>query len=75
MRDRMCRPSDDPYMRITNGHAERVTYTVEEVAQLLGISRTTAYESVRRGEIPACRFGRRLVVPVRTVDEILSRRS
>jgi excisionase family DNA binding protein len=40
----------------------RATLTVEEAAALLGISRTTAYESVRRGEIPARRFGRRVVV-------------
>ena len=30
---------------------QRLTYTVTEVATLLGISRTTAYECVRRGEI------------------------
>ncbi len=30
----------------------RATYSVDDVAQLLGIARTTAYESIRRGEIP-----------------------
>jgi excisionase family DNA binding protein len=40
----------------------RRTYTVAEVAALLGISRSTAYECVRRGEIPSRRFGRRIVV-------------
>jgi len=58
-------------MSTTNRHNERLTYTVEEVAHLLGISRTTAYQSVRSGEIPWCRFGRRLVVPMRAVDELL----
>lgn len=40
-----------------------VIYTVEEVARLLGISRGLAYEGVRRGEIPAVRIGKRLLVP------------
>jgi len=37
----------------------RSTYTVEEAARILGISRTTAHECVRRGDIQARRFGRR----------------
>jgi excisionase family DNA binding protein len=51
---------------------ERLTYNVDEIAQLLGISRSTAYECVRRGEIPSVRFGRRIVV-VRSVVEGLLR--
>lgn len=39
--------------------------TVEEAAEVLGISRGLAYELVRRGELPALRLGRRLVVPRR----------
>jgi excisionase family DNA binding protein len=39
--------------------------TVEEAAQLLGISRGLAYELVRRGKLPSMRLGRRLVVPRR----------
>lgn len=41
----------------------RVTYTVDQVAALLGIARGVAYESVRSGEIPAIRVGRRWLVP------------
>lgn len=43
---------------------ERLTVTVAQEAILLGISRTSAYERVRRGEIPTVRLGRRLVVPI-----------
>jgi excisionase family DNA binding protein len=46
-------------------HLEPLTYTVEEVAALLGIARGVAYESVRTGEIPATRVGRRWLVPRR----------
>ena len=37
--------------------------TVEEVAQMLRLGRSAAYEAVARGELPAVRFGRRLRVP------------
>ncbi len=50
----------------------RLTYTVPEVAELLGISRSTAYECVRRGEIPALVLGRRVLVARTTVDVLLS---
>lgn len=44
---------------------QSLTYSVEEVAALLGIARGVAYESVRNGEIPATRVGRRWLVPRR----------
>jgi excisionase family DNA binding protein len=40
----------------------RVTYTVAEVANLLGISRATTYALLRRGEIPARRIGSRWII-------------
>lgn len=42
----------------------RVTLSISEVAHLLGMGRTAAYEAARRGEIPTRRLGRRVVVPV-----------
>ncbi len=50
---------------------ERLTYTVPEVAELLGISRTTTYACIQRGEIPALMLGRRLVVSRKAVDALL----
>ena len=41
----------------------RSTYTVSEAAKILGISRSTAYQCARTGQLPVLRFGRRLVVP------------
>lgn len=40
-----------------------LVYTVPEVAQLLTISRNTAYAMVRDGQIPARKLGTRWVVP------------
>ncbi|MFZ0119333.1 MAG: helix-turn-helix domain-containing protein [Pseudonocardiaceae bacterium] len=42
---------------------QRAVYTVVEVAQLLSLSRGTAYALVRDGTIPALRLGNRWVIP------------
>lgn len=41
----------------------RLTLTVSEAAQALGIGRDAAYRAATSGELPTLRFGRRLVVP------------
>jgi excisionase family DNA binding protein len=50
---------------------DRVTITIPEAAELLGIGRSAAYECARRGEIPTLRLGARLVVPVPKVLAML----
>ena len=50
---------------------ERLTVTVDEAAKILGISRNSAYEAVRRGEIPTIRLGRRILVPRSKLEEML----
>lgn len=50
---------------------EKVVYTVDEVAEKLGISRPTAYEGVRMGKIPSIKIGRRLLVPKISFDRML----
>ena len=42
---------------------ETLTYTVDQIAVMLGVARGVAYESVRNGEIPATRVGRRWLIP------------
>lgn len=49
----------------------KFTFTVPEVAQVLGISRSTAYESVRRGEIPSLTLGRRVLVTRSQLEQLL----
>jgi excisionase family DNA binding protein len=51
----------------------RLTLTVEEAGQLLGVSRSYAYELVRRGAWPCRRLGRRVVIPVRALDALIDR--
>jgi excisionase family DNA binding protein len=58
---------------MTANHAtkRRLTLTVEETAELIGISRAQAYRCVKTGEIRAVQLGRRLVVPVVAIEELL----
>jgi excisionase family DNA binding protein len=50
---------------------ERLTYTVPEVARLLGLSRGAAYAAVNAREIPSLRIGRRTLVPRVGLERIL----
>jgi excisionase family DNA binding protein len=50
---------------------DRLVLTVDEVAYLLNISRGLAYELVARGELPAIRLGRRIVIPRVAMEELL----
>jgi excisionase family DNA binding protein len=49
----------------------RLVLTVAEAAEVLGISRTHAYELVARRELPSLRLGRRIVVPRRGLERLL----
>lgn len=53
-------------------HEERLVWSVEETARLLGVSRAHAYELVARGELPHLRLGRRVVVPKHLLDDLLA---
>jgi|GEM_PF-3363026 len=47
-------------------------FTVEELGQILGLSRPTAFKMVARGDIPALRVGKRLIIRRRTIERLLS---
>jgi excisionase family DNA binding protein len=51
---------------------DRLVYTVEEAATLLGISRSFAYEAVQKGDIPSMRIGRRILVPKGAMERFLA---
>jgi excisionase family DNA binding protein len=42
---------------------ERLTRTIDETADILGICRNTAYTAVKKGDIPVIRIGARKLVP------------
>ena len=49
----------------------RRTYSVNEAAAILGISRTTVYQCVRTKELPSLRFRGRIVIPAAVIDALL----
>jgi excisionase family DNA binding protein len=51
---------------------QRATLTVSEAAIVLGVSRSTAYELARTGDLPSLRLGRRIVVPTDALRSLLA---
>ncbi len=47
------------------------SWRTTEAAELLGISRASAYQCVRRGEIPALGLGRRIVITRAQLESLL----
>lgn len=52
--------------------SECLTYSVEEAARVLGLSRNFAYAAVAKGEIPSLKIGRRIVVPRAAIERMVS---
>lgn len=50
---------------------EKLTYTLVEAAQVLGISKSYAYELAKRNELPIVRIGSRIVLPIKRLEEWL----
>ena len=51
---------------------ERIVYTCDEAALLLGISRPQVYLGIERGEIPHIRVGKRILIPCAALDKKLT---
>jgi len=55
----------------SDGQALTLTLTIQETADLLGISRSKAYEAARVGQIPSIRVGTRLLVSRRRLEQMI----
>jgi excisionase family DNA binding protein len=44
-------------------------YGIPDVAKALGIGQTTAWALIRDGKLPACRLGRRTLVPAQALTD------
>jgi len=51
------------YDMFDGSKTDRETVNVEEFALRAGISRGSAYEAVRRGDVQSIRLGRRILIP------------
>ncbi|MFC1970462.1 helix-turn-helix domain-containing protein [Chloroflexota bacterium] len=52
--------------------AESLVYDVPTAGKLLNLSRATAYSLAAQGVIPTIRFGKRVVVPRKALEELLA---
>jgi excisionase family DNA binding protein len=50
---------------------KKLTLTVKEAAEMLGISEYLAYEAVNKGIIPHIRIGRRIIIPYHNFEKWL----
>lgn len=53
-------------------NGERLTVTVREAAKRIGVSHVSLYNAIERGEFPALRIGRRIVVPIAALEKYLA---
>lgn len=52
---------------------KRMTYKVNEVAEVLGLSRTTIYKLINLGELTRIKLGASTLISAESVDALLSR--
>ena len=52
-------------------NAQKYVLSVEDAGKRLGLSRPSAYQAVKRGELPVIRIGRRILVPVVALEKML----
>jgi len=51
---------------------DKTVFSVAEVAEILGLSRNSTYEAIRRAEIPSVKMGRRVLIPREALQRVLS---
>lgn len=47
---------------------------MQEVSEVLGISKSHAYEMAKTGELPIIRLGRRIMVSVKELQEMIDKK-
>ena len=52
---------------------EKLTYAVKEVAELLGLSRSSMYQAIRNNSVPSLRIGGRILVSKIELEKLLGR--
>ena len=55
------------------GYPQPLALSVSDAAKRLGIGRNSAYEAIKRGELPHLKVGRRVLIPVAALEALLAR--
>jgi excisionase family DNA binding protein len=59
--------------KVTPRPAERLAYSVDEVAQITGLSRDLLYDQMRTGQLGFIKVGRRRIITRHHLDAFLDR--
>jgi excisionase family DNA binding protein len=49
-----------------------MTYTIDETAEITGVSRATAYRLIKDGTFPSIKIGKRLLVPRKALYQFIN---
>lgn len=54
-------------------HDTKLTYSVSEVAEILGMSKAAVYNAVKKGKFPIAviQVGERIIIPAKALHELL----
>lgn len=52
---------------------KQLVISVRDAGRLLGLSKNSAYQACKRGQIPSIRCGGRILVPVAKLEQLLGR--
>jgi excisionase family DNA binding protein len=56
-------------------NAMKIAYTIKETAQALGCGLNKTYNLVKTGELKSFQFGKKIMIPAQSIEEIIKRRS
>jgi excisionase family DNA binding protein len=54
---------------------EKMCLSVEEMGEMIGISRSNAYELTRKKGFPSVRLGKRIIIPIVELSKWLARQA
>jgi excisionase family DNA binding protein len=57
--------------RCASAEGETLVLSVPKAGALIGLSRNSAYQAVKRGQLPTIRIGKRLLVPKAALQRLL----
>lgn len=57
--------------KMTQIKLEKKTYTIDEAAQVIGISRSLAYRLAKEGKLPVIQLATKRVIPIAALDRWL----
>ena len=52
----------------------KIAYTIKETAQALGCGLNKTYDLVKTGELKSFRFGKKIMIPAQSIEEIIKMR-